>query len=142
MESVFRTANAEEPGQTDREHGGKRKEKDCAPGNFKLLQQSRNAVADERANAVGHAVPDDTTTDILTCQKSRLDIEDIAPKHTLRKAVDEPDIFHRLNGRRKRDTEVTERGNDHRDRYGILGITVFCDKCVDELTCRIAEKVK
>ena len=109
MELIFRATNTEEPSQTDREHGSERKEEYRAPGNTKLIQERGHTVADKGTDAVGHAVPDDTASDIFACQKHRLNIEDIAPKHTLGKTVDEPDIFHGLNGRRKRNTEITKR---------------------------------
>lgn len=109
MELIFRAADAEEPCQTNREYGSKCKEEYCTPGNAKLVQKRRHTVADKGTDTVRHAVPDDTATDILACKISRLDVEDIAPKHTLGKTVDKPDIFHGFDGRRKRNTEITER---------------------------------
>ena len=142
MEAIFRAADAEEPSQTNREYGSKRKEEYYAPGNAELVQKRGHTVTDKGTDTVRHAVPDDTAADILARQISRLDVENIAPKHTLGKTVNEPDIFHRLNGRRNRNTEITECRYDHRKRNGIFRITVFGDKCVDELTRRIAEKVE
>ena len=71
-----------------------------------------------------------------------MDIQNITPKHTLRKTVDEPDVFHGFNGRRKADAEVTERGPNQSESNGIFWITVFGYERIDELSCRIAEEIK
>ena len=142
MESVFRVAYAEEPCKRNGKRKRESKVEYDTPGNSARIQERGNPVADESANAVCHAVPDDAAADIFARKKSGLDIQNIAPEHTLRETVDEPDIFHRFNARRKSDSEVAERGNDQCQCNGIFRIAVFGNESVDELSCRITEKVK
>ena len=142
MEGVFRAAYAEEPCKSNGKRKGERKVEYDTPGNAERIQKRGNTVADESTNAVCHAVPDDTAADIFTGKESGLNIQNVAPKHTLRKTVDKPNIFHRFNAWGKSDSEVAERRNDQCKRNGIFRVTVFGDESVDELSCRITEKIK
>lgn len=112
MEDVFRTANTEEPCERHDENECRRKIENDAPGKSECADACGDTVANEIAEAIGHAVPDDGAADIFSGKEFGLDVEDIAPKRALRDTVDEPDIFHRLDGRRERETEITKRGDD------------------------------
>jgi hypothetical protein len=142
MESIFRAAYTKKPCETDGEGKGKSKIEYDTPGNAERGQHRGNTVTGECADAICHTVPDDTAADIFTGQESGLNIQNITPEHTLRKTVDKPDVFHWFDIRGKSDSEIAKRGNDHGEGDGIFWITVFGDKSIDELSCRVTEEVK
>ena len=108
MESVFRAAYTEEPCKGNGKRKGERKVKYDTPRNTARIQKRRNAVADECTDTICHTVPDDAAADIFSGKESGLDIQNVTPKHTLCETVDEPDVFHRFNARRKSDSEVAK----------------------------------
>ena len=109
MERIFRAANTEEPCERNDEYESGSKIENDTPRKTECTDTCGDTIANEIAEAVRHAVPDDRASDIFCGKEFRLNIQNIAPKRALRDTVDEPDIFHRCDIGRDGKTEITER---------------------------------
>ena len=140
MERDLRIANARIP-----KNGNAEKKRRChvekhTPSDTKLGKECGKTVTNERADGKRHTVPNDGAADVCLGKIFRLDIENTAPERALHKTVDEPNDLHRRNTIEKSDAEVTKTRNGHGKSNDVFGVIITGQKCVQELTCRIAEK--